>query len=75
MAERIRSQWEDITEADPSHSSWYVERFRTMAAQGQDIVGEARFVDAMLGRGARVLDAGVGRVGWVVICTGWGMSW
>ncbi|MCK0093534.1 class I SAM-dependent methyltransferase [Rhodococcus sp. HNM0563] len=60
MAERIRSQWEDITAADPSHSSWYVERFRTMAAQGEDIVGEARLIDAMLTRGARVLDAGCG---------------
>ncbi|WP_374229951.1 trans-aconitate 2-methyltransferase [Rhodococcus sp. F64268] len=60
LAERIRSQWEDITAADPSHSSWYVERFRTMAAQGEDIVGEARLIDAMLTRGARVLDAGCG---------------
>jgi SAM-dependent methyltransferase len=42
-----------------------VERFRRLAAQGTDIVGEARLVDALLPRGARVLDAGCGpgRVG------------
>lgn len=65
MSGRTPSQWEEITAADPSHSTWYVERFRTMAAEGADIVGEARLVDAMLGRGSRVLDAGCGpgRVG------------
>lgn len=51
--------------ADPNHSSWYVERFRSMAAAGRDLAGEARLVDAMVGRGARILDAGCGpgRVG------------
>lgn len=51
--------------ANPNHSTWYVERFRAMAAAGEDLAGEARFVDAMLPRGARVLDAGCGsgRVG------------
>ncbi len=36
-----------------------------MAAAGDDLSGEARFVDAMLARGSRVLDAGCGpgRVG------------
>ncbi|MEU7631190.1 class I SAM-dependent methyltransferase [Nocardia sp. NPDC049220] len=65
MSGRIPSRWEDLTAADPAHSTWYVERFRTLAAQGTDIVGEARLVDAMLERGARVLDAGCGpgRVG------------
>lgn len=60
MSERTPSQWEEITAADPNHSTWYVERFRTLAAEGQDIVGEARLIDAMLGRGGRVLDAGCG---------------
>lgn len=60
MGERIRSQWEEITEADPDHSAWYVQRFRTMAEQGVDIVGEARLIDAMVARGSRVLDAGCG---------------
>ncbi|PWD52287.1 SAM-dependent methyltransferase [Serinibacter arcticus] len=51
--------------ANPAHSTWYVERFREMAAQGRDLDGEARLVDAMLARGSRVLDAGCGpgRVG------------
>ncbi|MFE3618474.1 class I SAM-dependent methyltransferase [Streptomyces anulatus] len=58
--ERTPSGWEELTAADPAHSNWYVERFRTLAAQGEDIVGEARLIDAMLGRGSRVLDAGCG---------------
>ncbi|TCJ89745.1 class I SAM-dependent methyltransferase [Nocardia alba] len=58
--ERTPSGWEDITAADPTHSSRYVERFRALAARGTDIVGEARLIDAMLGRGSRVLDAGCG---------------
>lgn len=58
--QRIPSQWEEITAADPTHSARYVERFRAMAAEGNDIVGEARLIDAMLGRGGRVLDAGCG---------------
>lgn len=50
---------------DPNHSTWYIERFRAMAARGDDLHGEARLVDAMASRGARILDAGCGpgRVG------------
>lgn len=55
-----QSKWMAQVQRNPEHSQWYVERFRTMAAQGQDIVGEARLVDAMVPRGARVLDAGCG---------------
>ena len=53
------------TRQDPGHSTWYVERFRKMAAEGADLAGEARFIDAVVGRGARILDAGCGpgRVG------------
>ena len=60
-----RSRWEEMVEANPDHSTWYVERFRAMARDGKDVDGEARLVDAMLPRGARVLDAGCGpgRVG------------
>ena len=54
-----------MTQEDPGHSAAYVQRFRDLAAQGMDLVGEARLVDAMLPRGSRVLDAGCGpgRVG------------
>jgi SAM-dependent methyltransferase len=55
----------DLTQRNPEHSHWYVERFRTMAAAGDDLHGEARFVDAMVPPGAHILDAGCGpgRVG------------
>lgn len=54
-----------VTDTKDGHSQWYVERFRTMAAEGADLAGEARLLDAMLPRAARVLDAGcgTGRVG------------
>lgn len=62
---RKPTRWEQRTAADPQHSHWYVERFRRMAAEGADLAGEARLVDAMVPRGSRVLDAGCGpgRVG------------
>ncbi|MCC2317337.1 class I SAM-dependent methyltransferase [Cellulomonas chengniuliangii] len=55
--------WPGLTR--PEHSQWYIERFRAMAAAGKDLAGEARLVDAMVDRGARILDAGCGpgRVG------------
>lgn len=60
-----QSKWVEITTADPEHSSRYIERFRAMVAAGDDIEGEARFVDAVAPRGGRILDAGCGpgRVG------------
>jgi SAM-dependent methyltransferase len=67
MAEGASSgnRWISRIEEDPDHSERYVERFRTMAADGFDLHGEARFIDAMVTRGARILDAGCGpgRVG------------
>ena len=54
------STWTRLTEENPGHSAAYIQRFRDLAAAGQDLVGEARLVDAMLPRGARVLDAGAG---------------
>lgn len=55
-----RSQWQDMIDRDPGHSDRYAQRWRDLAAAGQDILGEARFVDAMVPRGARILDAGCG---------------
>jgi SAM-dependent methyltransferase len=54
-----------VTDTEAGHSQWYVERFRALAAEGADLAGEARLVDAMAPRGARILDAGCGpgRVG------------
>lgn len=57
---REKSLWQIQTERNPQHSEWYIQRFKTMAEQGQDIWGEARTLDAMLPRGAKVLDAGSG---------------
>ncbi len=51
--------------ADPDHSRRYIQRFKDMAAHGADLDGEARMADAMVSRGAHILDAGSGpgRVG------------
>ncbi len=54
------SIWMQKVAADPGHSDWYIERFRAMARAGDDLAGEARLVDAMAPRGARILDAGCG---------------
>jgi SAM-dependent methyltransferase len=60
-----RSIWMHKVAADPGHSRWYIERFRAMERAGEDLAGEARLVDAMASRNARILDAGCGpgRVG------------
>ena len=50
-----------FTDFAADHASWYVERFRTLADQGADLEGEARMLDALADRGARVLDAGCGQ--------------
>jgi len=55
-----KSGWAQITEANPDHSQWYIDRFKAMVDDGKDLAGEARFVDAMAARGARILDAGCG---------------
>jgi SAM-dependent methyltransferase len=64
--------WLRILAKDPEHSERYVQRFRTLAARGRDLGGEARFVDTMLPRQARVLDAGcgTGRVGGILAANG-----
>jgi SAM-dependent methyltransferase len=54
-----------VTDHDSGHSRWYIDRFRRMAADGTDLGGEARLLDAIVAPGARILDAGCGpgRVG------------
>lgn len=61
-----RTRW--TTENPPGHSRRYVERFRAMAAQGADLGGEARLIDALVPPRSRILDAGcgTGRVGAVL---------
>lgn len=60
-----QSKWMRKVAADPGHTAWYIERFRAMARGGSDLAGEARLVDTMVARQARILDAGcgTGRVG------------
>ena len=62
---RKETLWEAKKRQNPEHSAWYIERFEKMREDGADLAGEARLVDAMLPRGARILDAGCGpgRVG------------
>lgn len=67
-----QSIWMRKVTMDPGHSTWYIERFRSMARVGDDLAGEARLVDAMVPRHARVLDAGCGpgRVGGALAAAG-----
>lgn len=59
------SKWSRIIAADPDHTRRYIQRFKDMEAQGHDLAGEVRTVDAMVQRNSRILDAGCGpgRVG------------
>lgn len=63
--EHEKSLWLIKKENDPGHSQWYIERFKKMEEEGNDLAGESRLVDALASRGARILDAGCGpgRVG------------
>lgn len=53
--------WKEIVANNPQHSKNYAERWDRLAAQGMDILGEARLVDALAPRGAKILDAGCGQ--------------
>ncbi|MFN3601743.1 MAG: class I SAM-dependent DNA methyltransferase [Dietzia sp.] len=53
--------WKKIVDADPEHSRRYAKRWDDMIAEGVDIDGEARLIDAMVPRGARILDVGCGQ--------------
>jgi SAM-dependent methyltransferase len=62
----MTTRWE--TETPDDHSHTYVAHIRGMAAQGRDLGGEARLLDAIVAPGSHVLDAGcgLGRVGAVL---------
>ncbi|AZA11393.1 class I SAM-dependent methyltransferase [Corynebacterium gerontici] len=53
--------WKEITTRNPDHSQNYADRWDRIAAEGNDIYGEARLVDAIAPRHARILDAGCGQ--------------
>lgn len=57
--------WTAALRRNPEHAKGYAERWKRLAAAGQDLHGEARLLDAMARRGSRILDAGcgTGRVG------------
>jgi len=48
------------TERSLAQRQAYTRRFERIAASGEDVHGEARFVDALAGRGSVILDAGCG---------------
>ena len=52
------SRW--LEETGGTSGREYDARFAALAASGEDLHGEARYVDALLPRGATVLDAGCG---------------
>ncbi|NCL75854.1 methyltransferase domain-containing protein [Rhodococcus sp. YH1] len=57
------TRWQSERSAGDSRA--YIERFAELAHAGTDLHGEARLVDVLVPRGARILDAGcgTGRVG------------
>ena len=55
------STWRELTDRNPSHSHDYARRWQTMLDRGEDIDGEARLIDALVPRGAHILDAGCGQ--------------
>ena len=63
--EREKSLWLVKKETNPNHSQWYIDRFKAMEAEGNDMAGESRMVNALASRGAKIQDegSGPGRVG------------
>ncbi|GLY95331.1 class I SAM-dependent methyltransferase [Actinoplanes sp. NBRC 103695] len=72
MSNSDENGWLRKIAADPGHSQWYIDRFRALAERGEDLGGEARMIDALVPRGARILDAGcgTGRVGGLLAAAG-----
>ena len=61
-----------FTDTEEGHSQAYVDQMRSLAAEGEDLAGEARLVDAMVRPRSRILDAGCGpgRVGAALFARG-----
>ena len=61
-----------FTDTDEGHSQAYVDQMRSLAAEGEDLAGEARRVDAMVRPRSRIRDAGggPGRVGAALVARG-----
>lgn len=55
-----KSKWEDLIENKPEHTQWFINKFETKAALGEDILREARFMNAIVPPKSRILDAGCG---------------
>jgi len=57
--------WLATLRANPDHARNYARRWSNLVAEGRDIYGEARLIDAMAERGSNILDAGcgTGRIG------------
>lgn len=60
LAGPAENLWHAAVRRDPEHARRYAERWRRISSEGADILGEARLVDAMAPRRARILDAGCG---------------
>lgn len=58
----MTTRWERIAleTVGEGYATTYADRFRALAARGQDTHGEAAFVAGLVGPPARVLDAGCG---------------
>src|SRR4051812_37634035 len=56
------TRWQEIARqsAGPDYARRYAERFRALAARGEDVHGEAAFVSGLVDPPATVLDAGCG---------------
>lgn len=50
-----------FTDTEEGHSKEYADQMRQMAADGEDLEGEARLIDAIVPPSSRVLDAGCGQ--------------
>ena len=53
--------WKQITDNNPQHSVAYAQRWDRIEAEGKDIYGEARLVDALVDRKSQILDVGCGQ--------------